>query len=81
MLTNFWDDVWFRTTPLELLSLDFFLFLNRKKGKVGEIDWWVGESLVWDLQWRKSLFDYKRDLVDGLTLALQGITLSLECDR
>lgn len=80
-LSSFWNDYGWGMPRLDLGFIYFIPSGTKKKGKVCEIGLWENVNLARNLQWRRSIFEYEKKLVDELLLTIQGTTFFLERDR
>jgi hypothetical protein len=79
--TSFWLHRWIGATSLGESFPRLFSLSTQKEGTVSDIAVGVGEGLVWNFLWRRSLFTWEIELVNRLRDILLPVRLSDGPDR
>ncbi|KAK2640108.1 hypothetical protein Ddye_027903 [Dipteronia dyeriana] len=56
-----WTDAWCDSTPLRYSFPRIYVLSNNKEGAVRDFGKWIGNSWVWDVRFRRRLFDWELD--------------------
>jgi hypothetical protein len=79
--TSFWLSKWVGEAPLASVFPRLFSLSMHKEGLVNNFCEKIGEVWSWYFSWRRDLFQWELDLVDGLRNYLEPVRLSPEEDR
>ncbi|KAL4322013.1 uncharacterized protein LOC107636929 [Arachis ipaensis] len=74
--TRFWEDVWLQCGSLKDRFPRLFSISNQCGAVIGECGFWDGLEWVWNLQWRRELFQWELDLLSQLNEALRPVRLA-----
>ena len=74
---SFWEDSWLRCGALKGVFPRLFSLSSTKDAKVVELGYWHNGVWVWQLNWRRSFFEWEKSLVEKLVQSLQEVKLVL----
>ncbi|MCI27325.1 putative non-LTR retroelement reverse transcriptase, partial [Trifolium medium] len=81
VLTRFWTDKWLGESPLCVQFPRLYSLSLHKLATVAEmVTVSVDNIRVWNLQWRRNLFQWEEDEVSHLVVLLDNVVLSNEED-
>jgi hypothetical protein len=81
-LTSFWVDKWLGDTPLYLKFPRLYVLSTQQEARVSDlVVEIVGEGRVWNLVWRRPLFQWEEECVAFLLTSLQAVVFSQEMDK
>ncbi|XP_068477366.1 uncharacterized protein [Phaseolus vulgaris] len=74
---SFWEDNWLGCGNLKGVFSRLFSISSAKDAKVAELGYWYNGVWVWNLEWRRSFFNWEKSLVEQLVQLLQEAKLTL----
>ncbi|GAU51224.1 hypothetical protein TSUD_412300 [Trifolium subterraneum] len=78
--TSFWFDPWLGEVPLKVQFPRLFQVSINQESQVGSFGKWDGGVWVWEFRWRRRLFVWEQELLHGLLVLLDSVSMSLSAD-
>jgi len=72
---SFWEDIWLSCGTLKGVFPRLLSLSSAKNAKIVELGYWYNGEWVWNLDWRRSFFDWEKSLVEQLFQILQEVKL------
>ncbi|XP_057790730.1 uncharacterized protein LOC131007831 [Salvia miltiorrhiza] len=73
--TKFWTDKWAGKTPLKFVFPRLFYLCEDKEASIKEAGKWVNGEWVWEVKWRRDLFDRESVAVNNLFAAIADVKI------
>lgn len=74
----FWHDRWCEEGPLKVIFPRLFALSSQRNFFVAQMGSWHEDSRLWNLQWRRVLFDWESE--DAVRLETLPLTMTLKQD-
>ncbi|KAK7267401.1 hypothetical protein RIF29_20073 [Crotalaria pallida] len=73
--TKFWLDIWLRVLPLKSHFPINYSISNQKEEEIVNLGSWINGVWVWNLTWRRTLFDWEKVVLNELNILLENVAL------
>ena len=70
---SFWEDSWLSCGAFKGVFPRLYSLSLAKEAKVAELGHWLNDVWVWQLDWRRSFFDWEKALLEQLVQNLQEV--------
>lgn len=74
----FWEDHWLNQGILRDIYPRLYQLTAQRNHTISDVGFWDGVTWIWDLQWRRYLFDWEKTWVNELVELLSSIIPSKE---
>ncbi|XP_057809125.1 uncharacterized protein LOC131023599 [Salvia miltiorrhiza] len=71
--TLFWEDRWVGHKPLKFVFPRLFQLCVEKKAVISDLGRWANSEWIWDLKWRRELFDREKPMINELLSFISGL--------